>query len=113
MKKLSRRSFIKTGISGATLIMCGGLLSSSKWILHPIEAAPGFQTTIKRTVIPVPVPVDSPKLHATDISQYKQYVYGIWQEGAGVRIEKRLDLMPSTYTDHLVKKRAKLLRFFP
>lgn len=112
MKKISRRSFIKTGLSGAALIMCGGLLTSPKWLLHPLEAAPGFQTTIKRTVIPVPVPVNSPKLHPSDISQYKQYGYGIWQEGAGVASEKRLDLMPSTYTDNLVKKKAKLLRFF-
>jgi len=112
MKRLSRRTFIKTGLSGAALVACGGLLSGTKWLLHPVEAAPGFQTTTTRTVMPVAVPSASPKILPTEISKFAQYSYGVWQDGEGLGYEKRLDLMPSGYTGISVNNTAKLLRFF-
>jgi len=112
MKRLSRRTFIKTGISGATLLACGSLLPGSNWLLRPLEAAPGFQTTVKRTVMPVPVPATSPKLLPSEVAKYSRYGYGSWQDGEGLGSQKRLDLMPSAYSGTAVKKAAKLLRFF-
>lgn len=112
MKKVSRRTFIKTGLSGAAMLVCGSFLSGSKWLLHPVEAAPGFQTTLKRTVIPVPVPTSSPKLLPTEIAKYSRYGYGAWQFGEGLVLQKRLDLMPSAYTEKSVTKAECLLRFF-
>jgi len=112
MKRLSRRTFIKTGLSGAVLVACGALLPGTKWLLHPVEAAPGFQTTIKRTIIPVPVPSTSPKILPLEVSKYAQYGYSAWQFGEGLGYEKRLDLMPPAYTGKAVTKTAKLLRFF-
>jgi len=38
MKKLSRRTFIKMGLSGAAMMSCGALLPGGKWQLHPAEA---------------------------------------------------------------------------
>ncbi|MDR3590854.1 MAG: TIGR03768 family metallophosphoesterase [Negativicutes bacterium] len=112
MKRLSRRTFIKAGLSGAALVACGGLLSGTKWLLHPVNAAPGYQTTVARTVMPVAVPAASPKLLPTEISKYAQYGYGAWQFGEGLGYEKRLDLMAPGYTAQAVTKTAKLLRFF-
>lgn len=108
--KLSRRTLIKTGLAGLAVVACGGF--PTKWILHSLEAAPGFKTTSKQTVIPVPVPSTSPKILPTQISHYSQYGYGEWQVGEGLSFEKRLDLMPSTYTDTGVTQTKNLLRFF-
>ncbi len=107
--KLSRRSFIKTGLSGAALVAFGGF---STTLLHKLSAAPGYQTTIGRTIMPINVPSTSPKLLPTDISKYTQYGYGRWQEGPGLDYEKRMDLMPASYRGDGVKPSATLLRFF-
>lgn len=40
MKRLSRRTFIKLGLSGAALMTCGSLLPGGKWLLPPAEAMP-------------------------------------------------------------------------
>jgi len=69
-------------------------------------------TTLDRTVIPVPVPSNSPKLHPYDIPKFSQYGYGVWQFGNGLGFEKRLDIMPSTYHNTSATNSAKLLNFF-
>lgn len=69
-------------------------------------------TTVKRTVIPVPVPSDAPKLNPYDISKFSQYGYGNWQYGPGLAYQKRLDLMPLTYNDTSITQTEKLLNFF-
>jgi len=107
--KLSRRTFIKTGLTAAALVTCGGF--PKKW-LHKVAAAPGYQTTLARTIIPVAVPLTSPKLLPTDISNFEQYGYGVWQFGEGLSCPKRLDIMPSAYDDVAVTKNADLLNFF-
>ncbi len=109
MKKMSRRTFIRSGLAGAVLVACSGF---SPKLLHKLAAAPGYKSTIARTVIPVPVPATSPKLQPTEISKYAQYGYGLWQEGAGLGLQKRLDLMPASYTGLNVTKTARLLNFF-
>jgi len=108
--KLSRPTLIKTCLAGVAVVACGGFPTS--WILHSVEAASGFKTTSKRTVIPASVPSTSPKIFPTQLSNYSQYGYGEWQVGEGLSFEKRLDLMPSTYTDTGVTQTANLLRFF-
>ena len=69
-------------------------------------------TTLERTVLPVPVPVASPKLLPYEISKYKQNGYGTWTYGPGLNPVKRLDLMPLTYTNTSVTNTANLLHFF-
>ncbi|MDR7866537.1 MAG: TIGR03768 family metallophosphoesterase [Sporomusaceae bacterium] len=112
MKGLSRRTFIKTGLAGAALVACGALLPGAKWLLHPVGAAPGFQTTVERTIVPVPVPATSPKILPSKVSRYAQYGYSAWRFAEGVGYEKRLDLMPAAYAGKAAKKTARLLRFF-
>jgi len=77
---------------------------------YPIASDVG--TTVKMTVIPVPVLSDSPKLNPYDISKFSQYGYGNWKHSSGLTYQKRLDLMPSVYNDISVTHTAKLLNFF-
>jgi len=77
---------------------------------YPIDSK--VATTIERTVIPVPVPSESPKLPPEAISNFSQYGYGKWEYGRGLGFEKRLDLMPSVYNGSSVTNAAKLLNFF-
>jgi metallophosphoesterase (TIGR03768 family) len=81
-----------------------------KGISYPID--PGVYTTLERTVIPVGVPSTSPALLPYQVSNFSQYGYGVWQAGAGLGFEKRLDLMPSDYNDTPVTNTASLMNFF-
>jgi metallophosphoesterase (TIGR03768 family) len=77
---------------------------------YPI--ASDVYTTTKRTVVAVPVPATAPKLLPTDVAKYAQYGYGAWTYGPGSAIEKRLDLMPASYSGSATKNTASLLNFF-
>ena len=77
---------------------------------YPID--PKVVTTIESTVIPVPVPSNSPKLLPNDVSKYSQYGYGVWKPGAGLKAQKRLDIMAPSYTGTSVTKASNILRFF-
>lgn len=110
MARYSRRAFIKTGLAGGAALAGIGKFPV-KW-LNPVEAAAVYGTTLERTVMPVPVPVTSPKLLPTEVAKYAQYGYGVWKVGAGIGYEKRLDLMPGTYSGASVTKSLPLLRFF-
>jgi len=71
-------------------------------------------TTLDRTVIPVPVPLTSPRLKPlpNNVSNFSKYGYGVWQFGVGLGVEKRLDLMPTAYNNTSVTNTARLLNFF-
>ena len=110
--KFTRRTFLKTSLSGAALVACGTV--PSKW-LRPVAAkaaAKKSRTTVARTVLPVPVPPSSPQLLPTDLAKYSQNGYGKWQMGEGLGYEKRLDLMKPGYSAATVSPAAELLRFF-
>ena len=77
---------------------------------YPIDST--VLTTVERTVQPVEVPVNAPKLLPTDIPKFAKNGYGFWQFGEGLGLQKRLDLMPPAYTGESVAMAAKLLRFF-
>ena len=106
----TRRTFLKTGLTGAALAASGTL--PKKWLTHCAAAAARARTTAASTVLPVPVPAASPKLLPTEIAKYSQYGYGKWQKGEGAAYEKRLDLMPVGYNAAKVVPAANLLRFF-
>ena len=109
--KFTRRTFLKTGLTGAALVASGAL--PSKW-MRPAGAAAAkkSKTTLARTVLPVPVPASAPKLLPTDLAKYAQNGYGKWQMGEGLDYEKRLDLMKSGYSAAAATPAADLLRFF-
>lgn len=87
-----------------------GFVSQTKQPSYPIDSV--VLTTVERTIIPVAVPKESPKLLPTDIAKYAQYGYGNWKFGPGLPYEKRLDLMPSAYAKTKATSSAKLLNFF-
>ena len=74
---------------------------------YPIDT--NVQTTLQRTVVPGTTP--STTIHLDEVSKYRQYGYGNWTYGSGLPYDKRLDIMPTTYSGSAVKK-TKLLNFF-
>jgi metallophosphoesterase (TIGR03768 family) len=79
-------------------------------VAYPIASDP--VTTLERAVIPDAIPAGSAKIFPYEISKYKQNGYGSWHYGPAVTAEKRLDLMPATYTGTAVTHTARLLNFF-
>jgi metallophosphoesterase (TIGR03768 family) len=77
---------------------------------YPIDSK--VVTTLDRTVLPIPVPSDSPPLLPYEVSQYSQYGYGNWEFGEGLGYERRLDLLSPSYNITSGTDTAKLLRFF-
>jgi len=69
-------------------------------------------TTLDHTVLPIPVPSDSPTILPYEVSQYSQYGYGNWEFGEGLGYERRLDLLSPSYNITSGTGTAKLLRFF-
>jgi metallophosphoesterase (TIGR03768 family) len=69
-------------------------------------------TTLDRTIIPVPVSSDLPPLLPYQVVNYSEYGYGHWQYADGSDYQKRLDLMPDTYTSVSVNGSTRLLHFF-
>ena len=82
MMKISRRTFLKSGLSGVALVACGTV--PAKWI-RPAKAAAVAKKlrTTAGTVMPIPVPSSSPKLLPTDLAQYSRHGYGKWEIGEG------------------------------
>jgi metallophosphoesterase (TIGR03768 family) len=75
---------------------------------YPI--ASDVQTTLQRTVAPGATP--STAIALGEVSKYSQYGYGNWNYGSGLPFDRRLDLMPATYSGSAVTKKTKLLNFF-
>ncbi|HOT98843.1 MAG TPA: TIGR03768 family metallophosphoesterase [bacterium] len=75
---------------------------------YPI--ATNVQTTAQRTIVPGPTPTTA--INLWEISKYDQYGYGNWTYGPGLAYDKRLDLMPKTYSDSGITRRALLSNFF-
>lgn len=100
-------------IMGALIFSLSGCLKGivphqSQPTGYPIDA--DVRTTAQRTVVPGTNP--STKINLWEIPQYSQYGYGEWTYGPGLAYDKRLDIMPATYSDTAVTKKTKLLHFF-
>ncbi len=75
---------------------------------YPI--APDVQTTVQRTISPGATPATA--INLWEIPKYSQYGYGNWTYGPGLPYDKRLDIMPVTYSGSALTKKTKLLNFF-
>ena len=69
-------------------------------------------TTVDKTIIPNTISPLPPLIYPYEIAEYPLYGFGGWQYGGGMAYQKRLDLMPKSYTGASVKRAATLLRFF-
>lgn len=67
-------------------------------------------TTLEKTILPIPVPLSSPKLMPYDIALFSQYGYGNWQIGPGLPFVKLS--LSSSYDDTGVTNETKLLHYF-
>lgn len=94
-----------------TLFLSTGCNSSVTGEIAEITNTEAY-TTLDRTVVPTALPTGSPAIYPYEISKFKQNGYGIWQYGPGIGYEKRLDLMPASYTTTTATNTAKLLSFF-
>ena len=100
-------------IVGFFIAVIGGsvlFLTTANPPSYPIDSP--VYTTLERTVIPVPVPSESPALYPYQVSNYSEYGYGVWKFGKGLDYDKRLDLMPAGYTNTSATNTAQLLHFF-
>ena len=86
----------------------GGTVSDQEG--YPI--APEVRTTRDRTVVPDPIPAGAETIFPFELAKYQQNGYGKWHYGPGLPAEKRLDLMPPTYSARAAANAAKLARFF-
>jgi len=75
---------------------------------YPITS--DIQTTLQRTVAPGATP--STAIALDEVSKYSQYGYGNWNYSPGLPYDRRLDIMPATYSGSAVTKKTKLLNFF-
>ncbi len=69
-------------------------------------------TTLESTVVPVFISSYPPRILPNEVAKYSLYGYGTWYTGPGIPYQKRLDLMPFSYTGESVTKVSNLLRFF-
>ena len=77
---------------------------------YPIDSH--VDTTLDRTILPVPVPSTSPALYPYQVADYSKNGYGVWQYCGGLDYQRRLDLMPSGYANTSDTGKAYLLHFF-
>ncbi len=77
-----------------------------------VPVVPTANTTIDKTIIPNTISPFPAPIYPYQIAEYPVYGYGGWQYGPGLACQKRLDLMPKTYSGASVTNAAKLLRFF-
>jgi len=67
-------------------------------------------TTLDRMIVPS-TPISS-TIYPYDVSKFSEYGYGLYQYGAGLGYDERLDLMSADYSNANVNKVSSLLRFF-
>ena len=88
------------------------LTNSCKIINDPNNSSSTkYYTTIDRTIVPYAVPV-TPTVRIDDPANFVKKGYGTWHFGAGLPVQKRMDLMPAGYDGSAVAKNTQLLRFF-
>jgi metallophosphoesterase (TIGR03768 family) len=69
-------------------------------------------TSLKRTIVPCPLPPRTPKILPYELSKYLKFGYGRWNYGPGIPFEKRLDIMHASYHGRSVTCVAELINFF-
>jgi metallophosphoesterase (TIGR03768 family) len=109
MKTLNKTRFCYL-IAMLSIVMLNSSCSKEDSIYSPV--VPTVYTTVDKTIIPNTISPFPPLIYPYEIEKYPAYGYGGWQYGAGIAYQKRLDLMPKTYTGASVKKASALLRFF-
>ena len=92
-----------------TVLLIFSLSACSKCVVKKQYQVKGYpistdvQTTAQRTIVPGAKP--SRAINLWEISKYSQYGYGNWSYGPGLPYDKRLDIMPASYSGASVTKK--------
>lgn len=103
----------KIQVSSFLIIMGFVLITNTSYgqkSSYPIDSK--VVTTVDRMVVPVSAPSIAEKIFPYELSKYEENGYGKWQFSNGLSYQKRIDLMPVSYTGSSVTNTAKLLNFF-
>jgi len=77
---------------------------------YPIAA--DVFTTQQKTVSPVALSLITTQIPVADLTLYEVFGYSAWQEGPGLSLVKRTDIMPAGYSGASVTNTGRLLNFF-
>ena len=77
---------------------------------YPIAA--DVFTTVQKTVVPVALASTTSQITPADLPLYDVFGYSAWQEGPGLDLTKRTDIMPSGYAAGSATNAGSLLNFF-
>jgi len=77
---------------------------------YPIAA--DVFTTLQKTVSPVALSLITTQIPVADLTLYEVFGYSAWQEGPGLPLVKRTDIMPAGYTGASTTNTGRLLNFF-
>jgi len=77
---------------------------------YPIAA--DVFTTVQQTVSPVALSLITTQISVADLPLYDVFGYSAWQEGPGLSLVKRTDIMPAGYSGASVTNAGNLLHFF-
>ncbi len=77
---------------------------------YPIAA--DVFTTLQKTVSPVTLSLITTQISAGDLFLYDVFGYSAWQEGPGLSLVKRTDIMPAGYSGASATNTSRLLNFF-
>jgi metallophosphoesterase (TIGR03768 family) len=69
-------------------------------------------TTVQKTVSPVALSLITTQISVADLPLYDVFGYSAWQEGPGLSLVKRTDIMPAGYSGASVTNAGSLLHFF-
>ena len=82
----------------------------SALLLLSISGSGAPPTTRQQTILPRALPLDTPPVAPSNVSQYAVYGYSAWDLGAGTNEGRKFDLMPEGYAGS--GNAARLLSFF-
>ncbi|MBI5594429.1 MAG: TIGR03768 family metallophosphoesterase [Deltaproteobacteria bacterium] len=77
---------------------------------YPISA--DVFTTLQKTVSPVALSLITTQIPVADLTLYEVFGYSAWQEGPGLSLVKRTDIMPAGYSGASAMNAGRLLNFF-
>ncbi len=69
-------------------------------------------TTAQKTVSPIALSLITTQISPADLPLYDVFGYSAWQEGPGLSLVKRTDIMPAGYTGASATNAGRLLNFF-
>jgi metallophosphoesterase (TIGR03768 family) len=86
------------------------IISMALLLSLPVSGSGAVPTARQQTILPRPLPPDTPPLAPSNVSQYVSSGYGTWDFGAGTNEGRKFNLMPAGYKG--AGNAARLLSFF-